>query len=102
MDGIRKAGDIMKVSRVDKVMEIYSSSKMKKTEKPKRTENKDTVALSEQAKGYQKALKAVSKVPDVREEKVEEIKERIQSGTYNVSAEELAEKLVDSIFDMKI
>ncbi|NLJ87869.1 MAG: flagellar biosynthesis anti-sigma factor FlgM [Epulopiscium sp.] len=92
----------MKVSRVDKIMEIYNTSKMKKTEKAKKTEGKDTVALSNQGKDYQKALKAVSKVPDIREEKVEEIKQRIQSGNYDISAEELAEKIVDSIFDMKI
>lgn len=92
----------MKISRVDKIMEVYNTSKMKKIEKSKKKDEKDVLALSNQGKDFQSVLKAISKVPDIREEKVQEIKQKIQSGNYDISAEEVAEKIVESAFDTKI
>ena len=60
----------MKVSRVDKIMEIYNTSKMKKTEKAKKTEGKDTVALSNQGKDYQKLLKPYPKYQILEKKKL--------------------------------
>jgi negative regulator of flagellin synthesis FlgM len=63
---------------------------------------KDVFALSKEGRDFQIALSALSKVPDIRQEKVQEIKEKLQSGNYNVSAQELADKIVESAFDQKI
>ena len=38
--------------------------------------------------------KILKEIPDVREEKVNEIKEQIKNGTYNVTAEDLANKML--------
>jgi flagellar biosynthesis anti-sigma factor FlgM len=40
-------------------------------------------------------------LPDVREEKVQQIKSQVEKGTYNVSAEKIAGKMVEeSIVDI--
>lgn len=61
----------------------------------------EKVDLSTQAKDIQQAKNALSKVPDVREETVREIKSQVENGTYNVSGEEIAGKMVgESIVDI--
>jgi len=61
----------------------------------------EKVDLSTQAKDIQQVKNALTKVPDVREEKVQEIKNQVENGTYNVSGEEIAGKMVgESIVDL--
>jgi negative regulator of flagellin synthesis FlgM len=42
-----------------------------------------------------RAREAIRKEPDVRAEKVAEVKERIRSGKYRVDADKLAEKMIN-------
>ncbi len=61
----------------------------------------EKVDLSTMAKEIQQAKVEVSKLPDVREEKVQEIKNQVEKGTYNVSGEQIANKMVgESIVDL--
>jgi negative regulator of flagellin synthesis FlgM len=61
----------------------------------------ERVDLSDKAKEFQRIRKILDKVPDVREEKVQELKERIQSGNYAVDAGKVAAKMVsESLIDM--
>jgi negative regulator of flagellin synthesis FlgM len=61
----------------------------------------ETVDLSTMAKDIQQAKVEVSKLPDVREEKVREIKAQVENGTYNVSGEQIADKMVgESVVDL--
>lgn len=88
---------------VQKVLGAYKS-KMNKAEKiNKAPETRDKVELSERAKDFQVAMKAFQKLPNIRKEKVDDIKSRISSGTYNPSAEEVVDKIFEEInFDKKI
>lgn len=61
----------------------------------------EKVDLSTQAKDIQQIKNTLSQLPDVREEKIQEIKSQVEKGTYNVSGEEIAEKMVgESIVDL--
>jgi len=61
----------------------------------------ETVDLSTMARDIQQAKVEVSKVPDVREEKVQAIKDQVDNGTYNVSGEQIANKMVgESLIDL--
>lgn len=53
-----------------------------------------TVELSEKAQEIQRVKKLVQAAPDIREEMVQSIKSRIESGTYNVSGAEVADLMV--------
>jgi negative regulator of flagellin synthesis FlgM len=61
----------------------------------------EKVDLSTKAKDIQQAQNALNNLPDVREEKVQEIKVQVEKGTYKVNAEKIADKMVkESIVDI--
>ena len=60
----------------------------------------DEVRLSEFSKDVQKVQEGLQKVEDVRQEKVKELKAKIEAGTYNVSGKDIAEKMIKRIIDL--
>ena len=56
----------------------------------------DSVSLSADARSLASAREAVQASPDVREQKVADIKQRVDSGTYEVPARVLARNIVDA------
>ncbi|HQA48356.1 MAG TPA: flagellar biosynthesis anti-sigma factor FlgM [Bacillota bacterium] len=59
--------------------------------------------MSTNAQDFQVALKALGQVPEIRAEKVEELKAKITSGQYNVDAGEVADSILDGLFlDKKV
>ena len=100
----------MKISKVDDAT-LQMIQQYQKTEKVEdRASEKagaasnlvpeEKVNLSTTAKDVQALSKAISELPDVREDKVQELKDRIGKGAYKVDAEKIAEKMVgESILD---
>ena len=58
------------------------------------TPSGDTVEISNEARQKARALEAVEAAPDVRADRVAELRQQIQNGTYNVTAEQLADRLI--------
>lgn len=92
----------MRVDAVNQISQIYKPSGGKKVEKSGSVNNKDAYEISQSAKDYQVARKAVAEASDIREDKVAQMKEALASGSYNVSAQEIAEKIVSNYFDCSI
>jgi len=63
---------------------------------------KDDVTISGQAKDFALVMKALRGIPDVREEKVAELSEPVQNGTYSVSSNEVADKIIASLSSKRI
>jgi negative regulator of flagellin synthesis FlgM len=63
-------------------------------EAPKGGLSEDKIALSPEAKQIQEAKKLLDSLPDIREDKVAEIKEQIESGAYNIDGEKIAFKMI--------
>ena len=60
----------------------------------------DTVNISDAAKEIQEVRRELDNVPDVRAEKVEQLKNQIENGTYEIKSEEIAEKMLkDSLLN---
>ncbi len=60
----------------------------------------DTVVLSDAAKRIQEAKKLLDAIPDIREDKVAQLKEQIDNGTYEIDAEKIADKMLkDSLLN---
>lgn len=89
----------MRVDALSRVGQVYQASKPKKTVQSKTSYAKDEFQISRTAKDFQVAKSAVKETSDVREDKVAYFKEALASGTYNVSSQEIAEKLVSNYFD---
>ena len=53
----------------------------------------DEVSISDEGKVMHHAMQALSSIPDVREEKVQSVRQRAQAGTYEASGKEIVKKL---------
>lgn len=89
----------MRIDALNQVSQLYQANKPKKISKAKENDTADKLEISQSAKEYQVAKSAVNNSPDIREDKVGKIKEAIASGTYNVSAAEIADNMVSKYFD---
>lgn len=54
----------------------------------------DNVELSRTAGELKRAQKALEDVPDIRQEKIERIKNRIENGTYEIKPDKIADKML--------
>ena len=62
----------------------------------KHAKSADSVTLSDSARSLAAARDVVKSAPDVRNDKVSEIKQQVTDGTYKVSAKVLARKMLDA------
>ena len=83
----------MRIDAMNQVSQIYQKSGTRKAAQANKTGFTDRLELSQIGKDMQVAKAAVKASPDVRENRVNEIKAAIANGTYSVSNEDLAEKL---------
>lgn len=94
----------MRIGTYNMVSQIYGNSPAKKSNTANGTSYanfKDEVSFSATGKDMQVAKNALAATPDVREAHVNDIKSRLENGTYEVSVEDFAEKLMDA-FSAKI
>lgn len=92
----------MRVDAYNKIAQVYQTNAVQKIDKKTKAATKDQVEISNLGKDYQVAKKAVADAPDIRTDKVNDIKERIASGTYNVSMEEVADHILERYFEKSI
>ncbi|HOT47729.1 MAG TPA: flagellar biosynthesis anti-sigma factor FlgM [Syntrophales bacterium] len=102
----------MKISKVDdatlQMIQQYQKTDRvedRSQEKPEKAAAslvpEEKVNLSTTAKDVQTLKNAISSLPDVREDKVQALREQIEKGAYKVDAEKVAEKMVgESLLDV--
>lgn len=91
----------MRVDAINHISQLYKPANTKKVNKAEELQNKDAYEISQSAKDYQIAKKAVAEATEIREDRVAQLKEALASGTYNVSSQEIAEKILSN-FDFQI
>lgn len=80
------------------ILKIYSDNQSKAAYRNDKSGKRcDTVEISREGLEIARYAEAYSSVPDMRIEKIEEIKCRIQNGSYKVSSEELAKRILEAI-----
>lgn len=84
----------MRIETYNQIASVYKATKPAKAQGSSRVGSKDQVQISRAGLDYQIAKQAVSQAPDVRADKVAELKSRIASGEYQVSADDFASKLI--------
>ena len=93
---------MMRIDSVKKLDQVYQKASAKSNLKSTKLNSSDKIEISTLGRDLQVAKKAVNEADDIRWDRVNEIKQRMQSGTYNVSAEEVADKMVESYFNTSI
>lgn len=89
----------MRIDAFNKISELYKANNVKGSAKVNKGSFSDKLEISQLGKDYQVAKQVVARTPDVREAKVNEIKQRMEAGTYHVEIEELADKMIDQYMD---
>lgn len=96
---------IISGKQIQNVLKVYgenSNVKKSKPEKPGQGQCKDEVVLSSQAQEFAQILQDIKQMPEVREDKVKELSERIHSGNYHIDAKEVAEKMMGRVLADKL
>ena len=86
----------MRIGSINQVAQMYQTQT--KAAKPKASfeSQMNAYSVSSTGKDYQVAKAAVSESADIREDLVADIKARIKAGTYDVSTDDFAEKLLSN------
>ena len=84
----------MRVDAYTQVQQLYNAKKPVKVQGKNKSAASDQIQISSIGKDIQVAKNAVAAADDIREELTAPIKAGIANGTYNVSGESFAEKLM--------
>lgn len=85
----------MRIDAYAQVQQLYGTPKTQKVQQETKTGFKDQLQISSKGKDFQTAKNAVADVADVREDVVAPLKKAVSAGTYEVSGEQLAQKLFE-------
>ena len=88
----------MRVDAFSKISQIYQSNTVKRTQRQSKASKTDKIEISNFGQSLAIAKQAVSDAPDIRADRVACLKEQISNGTYNVSDEEIADKIVGGFY----
>lgn len=85
----------MRIGSIEKITQIYQNQVGQA--KKQAPVQKDEVEISNTAQLLGTTFKAVKETDEVRMDKVNLLKEQIQNGTYNVSAKDVSEKILNQL-----
>ncbi len=86
----------MRIDAYNQIAQLYGVQKSYNTQNSSKVASmgSDQLQISQMGYTHQVAKTAVSEASDVREDKVAKLKAQIQAGTYSVSPEDFANKLL--------
>ena len=84
----------MRIEAYTQVQQLYNATKPAKLQGKAHVSATDRIQISSIGKDIQMAKNAVAAAPDIREDVVAPIRAAVTNGTYQVSAESFAEKLM--------
>lgn len=91
----------MRIEAYSQVQKVYEAKKAVKTQARGNAGASDKLLISGIGRDIQVAKQALAGVGDIREDVTASIKSRIQSGTYDVSTESFADKLLQKFEEMR-
>lgn len=86
----------MRIDAMNQVSQLYRPNRTKKANTENKASFADRLELSQMGKDMQVAKASVSAAPDVREDRIQEIMNAMSAGTWKVSNEQIADKMLDS------
>jgi len=84
-----------KISNIQSEKDVVNETAKKKVAQED-TLNKDAIVdISQRSREIQKIREALDKIDVIREDKIVELKDKIEKGTYQIDHEKVAEKMID-------
>ena len=87
----------MRIGAYMQVSQLYKTNKTKRDMKSETKDGRDSLEISDFGSAYQVAKQAAEQGEPVRADRIEEIRAQMAAGTYNVSIEDVADKLADQL-----
>lgn len=84
----------MRIENIQRVAQMYNKT-MRKTNKVSENDTSDQLEISQAGRDFQIAKKAVSETDAIREDLVNDIKNRMDKGEYSVSGDDFAAKVIE-------
>ena len=83
-------------ARINRTPDAIRANQAEKLQPPTGSaeSDQDKISVSERATTIENLTARVNQLPDMRQEKVEAMRERIQSGSYNPSANDIADAIL--------
>ena len=86
----------MRIDAYNQVAQLYGVQNKARVQKSQSAYSvSDQVSISQAGKDFQIAKNAVSGASDIREDKVAQLKQQIDSGSYSVNPDDFASKLLE-------
>lgn len=85
----------MRIEAYNQVTQIYNTSRAAKSQSAENVKKRDEVQISRTGRDYQVAKKAVAEAPDIREDRVVQVRKRMAAGNYKVDNGDFAAKLLE-------
>ena len=87
----------MNINRINGIYPTYGPSNTTKTSNTQSTTKaSDAIDISNEAKDFQTAFKEAMKADDVREEIVNDIKDKMDKGEYEMDTDALVDKILNN------
>lgn len=89
---------------IPKILGVYDKTKnVSKVEKSDVVSGKkDDISISGSGRDFQSVMKALKDVPDVRQDLINNLSEKYESGSYDVNASNIANNIVSKLLDKKV
>ncbi|MFV0465652.1 MAG: flagellar biosynthesis anti-sigma factor FlgM [Lachnospiraceae bacterium] len=85
----------MRIDGFNKISQVYQNSRTTKTQGTQAAaDSRDILSISQTGTDYQIAKNAIKETSDIRKDLVNELKQKVDSGTYSVSTDDFASKLL--------
>lgn len=91
----------MRIEAYTQVQQVYNTKKLARAESKKNVSFSDRLQISSIGKDIQTAKAAIAGSSDIREDVTAPLKASIQAGTYEVSTDSFAEKLLKNYEEMR-
>ena len=69
------------------------------TAAPRKAEEKDTVSLTERGRAFRAAADRAHLLPDIREDRVMQLKRKLEEGTYRISGHRIAVNMINEALE---
>ncbi|HHT97660.1 MAG TPA: flagellar biosynthesis anti-sigma factor FlgM [Clostridiales bacterium] len=92
----------MRIDSYGKIDQAYNTKNIKNIKNPNKIKGKDSLEISQNGQSYHMIKQIMVNTPDIREDKVAQIKDAMNSGTYNVNNEELVNHIIERNFEARV
>jgi len=85
------------LKKTDESQGVEKNQDPKRSPRPPAAQGSDRIQISERAREAARVSEIVQATPDIRVQKVEELKRAVDAGTYDVPGHEVAAKMLEQI-----